>query len=176
MSTGIATATASPAATVESRFVAAAAEVRQRGIIFTPNVMSCCRSCATAEDLGLGDGLSGTVPHAWTFGGQGKRLEFDQGRPVRVEDPAEIDDECSCTEDEWGEDEDGEEVVLFEGETCRVCRYGVPEPRRTPARGVHVYHGGPKTLAANVVAEVFAEHGFTVEWDKTTAQSVQIVF
>lgn len=158
--------------TVETRFGHAVEAAQALGVVTALNVMTCCRSCTRPEDLGLTPGQEDTVPYAWTFGGQGHRIEFDGGQPVHVSD---VEDECTCTADEYDEDDDGNEVLTYEGEECDTCRYGPDEPERTPARSAWFYHGGPDVTAARVVSEAFAAKGFTVEWDGSTGQAVQVV-
>lgn len=44
------------------------------------NVMSCCRGCLTHEDLGLTK--DSEIAVAYTFGGQGNRIQWRSGNPV----------------------------------------------------------------------------------------------
>lgn len=160
--------------TIEERFNSALEKTAAQGITVAMNVMTCCRSCATEEDLGIPVGGFDTTRFVWHFGGQDNRLVFEDGQPLFEEEDYRV---CECYEDtdEYDEDEDGNEVLIREGEglvKCDLCLNPDPQTRRTPATKVYFNHGGPDLGGATALADAFREEGFNVEWDGTSGQCV----
>lgn len=156
--------------TVQDRFEAAVKTITESGTTWALNVMACCPSCTRHEDLGFSqpEGDEPAVPYAWTFGGQGSELLWSSGQPVFREE----EHECSCTMDEYEEDEEGEEVLVYEGEECAPCR-GEDVRQTRPAKDLYVYHGHD-LVAPTTVRDAFAAQGFDVEWDGTVHQAVKV--
>jgi hypothetical protein len=139
--------------TTERRFDAAATAVRAQGVPFYLNVMACCQGCTTPELVGLTDETEQTTPHAWTFGGQGNELLWDNGKAVFRNEMPEDD-----------EDDDYEDRGFGRHSYTR------------PADVLYVNHGGPSLMAAQTVVEAFRGLGFRVEWDGTDSGSVLVHF
>lgn len=59
----------------------AAAKAAGVPIKIRQNVMTCCRGCTSNEDLGLPKDDDSTA-YAYTFGGQGNRIQWRKGNPV----------------------------------------------------------------------------------------------
>lgn len=55
------------------RFNKVKKQLKSFGIELRANVMSCCRSCATAEEANIS---SWDIPNVWHFGGQGNRINW----------------------------------------------------------------------------------------------------
>lgn len=125
--------------------------------------MTCCRSCTGYQDLGLPEGAVG-VAVAWTFGGQGSELVWRDGDPYFRGEP---DETCWCTEDEYEYDEEsGEEVLSWEGEECRTCRYGPDDPAERPADRVFFYHenGGGEAVRSASLSIGMARPRWRLKW------------
>lgn len=162
--------------TVEERFTAALAETREGGVHVALNVMTCCRSCATAKDMGLDD--FDAQPFIWHFGGQGGEVALRDGGIFEVEHD---DRECECyyDEDQHEYDEDDNEIVTEgEGEVeCDLCRYGPRPDLFTQPTKVYFNHGGADDdlTAPQTLSKALRAQGFTVEWDGTDGQCVILV-
>lgn len=65
--------------TLQERFNNAKKEIRQTEIRVKQNVMTCCRSCAGEEALGIKCEDEKLI---WHFGGQGHAFGWDCGEPV----------------------------------------------------------------------------------------------
>ena len=162
------TTTHTEEATTEGRFNEAIDALRKRGVRVAINVMTCCRSCTGLEDLGIAK-IDNGMPITWTFGGQNKELVWLSGAPYYRDD---VNDECTCTLDEYDEDTDGNEYLLSAGEECSNCRYGRPDdPKVRPARSVHFNHEGG---AGEEVRAAFEAHRFTVDWDGDPSRTVVV--
>lgn len=139
------------------------------------NVMTCCRSCAQTADAQAAydiqakqfdlPALKITEQNAtWAFGGQGNELAFrDDGTALRIE---EMSCECEDEEDEYEEDEEGNEVLVREGEfhECRSCRG--EKPKGTPWTR-EMFFGWTNGEATSKAAEIMRAAGFKVEFDPT---------
>lgn len=136
--------------TTQQRFENASSEVR-KSIPFTVNVMSCCRSCAwhNATELNLTEEQM-DEPFAWTFGGQGRELVWDEdGNPLNQEEwycdlHEDDEDECDCDH----------------------------KPRLNPAEPLFVYFQG--LGAARAARDAFMKNGFSVYWNGTEMSAVEI--
>jgi len=69
----------------EARFKRAIKAIRAEGIIWKSNVRQCCRGCVSHTQLGLAS-TDSTEPYAWTFGGQGHAIRWDENGDVRKSD------------------------------------------------------------------------------------------
>lgn len=135
--------------TTEERFEAAVAAVHAQGVTLKLNVMACCNGCAGPADIGLTDETLATTPHAWTLGSQGNELVWDNGKPRFL--------------NEMPEDDEDDEFESF----------GRRNYTR-PADVLFFNHGGPELKAGQALAEAFRGQGFTVEWNGTDAETVQV--
>lgn len=136
--------------TTEERFQAAVTAVQAQGVHLTLNVMTCCNGCTGATDVGLTDETLDTTPHAWHFGGQGAELVWDNGKPRFMNEMPEDDDE------------DDERESFGRRNYTR------------PADVLWFNHGGPDLKAAQTLTEAFRGQGFTVEWNGTDDECVQV--
>jgi hypothetical protein len=134
--------------TAETRFNAAVTAVQAQGVPFFLNVMACCQGCTTPDQVGLTHETVETTPHAWTFGGPGNELLWDDGRPVFRDELTEDDDDYEAGRRNY----------------------------TSPAEVLYVNHGGPDMKAAQVVTEAFRGQGFLVEWDGSESDSVEVHF
>lgn len=146
------------------------------------NVMTCCRGCTTdrdvekaynkqAEEFGLPSLTFDTdAPNAvWHFGGQGNQITFRNTLSAEMVE----EDECSCydEEDEYDEDEDGNEILVREGESieCDICRNG---PKYTSFDGLMLNHSTNE--AAEAAIKALREAGFSVEWDGSKMTCISV--
>jgi hypothetical protein len=136
--------------TTEQRFKAAVRVVRKH-IVLRLNVMNCCNGCIGYDQLGLTKATVDTTPSAYTFGGQGKAISWDNGEAFKRPKLAAI---------------------------RRDYYYGYPLALAThEARALNVYfnHSGPGVEAATVLRDAFTAFGFTVDWDGSRSKRVVIV-
>lgn len=130
-----------------------------------------CRCCATDDKIQVNGqtAILGSFIQDGTPTWNGDRLEA-----VLVEEAT-----CTCEEPEfdWEEDEDGEEheVCIFEGEECYNCRYGIDEETTTtPIHSLFFSYNDENLDKAVKAAEVFRNHGFTVNYDGNPAHTVEV--
>jgi hypothetical protein len=135
--------------TTEERFEAAVSAVQAQGVTLKVNVMACCNGCANASHLGLTEEALETTPHAWNLGSQGDELVWDNGKPRFL--------------NELPDDEDDDEFESFGRRNLT-----------RPATVVYFNHGGPDLKAGQALAEAFRSQGFTVEWNGTDVEAVQV--
>lgn len=169
--------------TTEQRFLAAVAQIRERGVDFTLNVSDTWTYSGQWLVVGPANLIQSLpAPHAWTLSGQDRRpkvtwpsqdrhLGFDEhGTPFFVENDDEVRRKNLCTcalfeVDDKGGVEDG---------TCVPHSDGPYLPQRLPARSLVIHHGGQGTVAANVVTDAFRDHGFTVQWNGSNVSDIQV--
>jgi hypothetical protein len=138
--------------TTEERFEAAVTAVQAQGVHFRLNVMSCCNGCATASHVGLTEEALETTPHAWNLGSQDNELVWQDGEPRFLNEMVEDDDE----DDEY--------------ESFGRRRHAYTRE----ADVLWLNHGGPGLKAAQALTEAFRGQGFTVEWNGTDSEAVQV--
>lgn len=147
------------------------------------NVMTCCNGCTTDADVAKAYDkqakefdlpaltFAQEAPNAvWHFGGQGNQIVFDYSSEV-----AEVieDDECYCykQEDDYEEDEEGNEILLREGDfiECGICKDG---PKKAPLDDLLFNHTSNEAAEASL--KVLREAGFDTEWDGSTATCITV--
>lgn len=146
-----------PELTVESRFTAAVSACAQAGVAVVYNEGApCCRSCYSSDDTREVYALS-------QFG----TLEFrdDQALYVETEDV-----ECTCTEDEYDDDD----VLISEGERCGVCTGYADSERETALPVGTLWFYFRELTSAQTLAAAMREQGFTVDWDGAESHAVAV--
>lgn len=163
-----ATATATRA---EARFNSALATLTQRGTRVRTNAETCCRSCVTEESIHV----DGQPAHLWTFEQEGT-FSWVNGRPVVVT-LIDIDEVCYCSDEEIDYDEDtDEEVTVSEAFTCHHCEAGQDELiEHSRVSSLHFYYDHDNIDHARTAQVVFTSEGFTVNWNGTCWDSVEVV-
>lgn len=169
----------------KTQFAQALQTSAEAGFPIVLNVMTCCHGCATEEDAQKAYEkqakefdlpaitFAEDAPNAiWHFGGQGNEIAFSfSGEAESIEE-----NECDCysEEDEYEEDEEGNEILMREGEfiECRICREG---PRRTPLTD-SLYFNHSSDEAARSAVECFKSAGFEVEWSGFRIDSIEVEF
>lgn len=139
--------------TTEQRYKAAVVALRASGVTVRVNVRSCCRGCATPEQLGTTADMASNDPHAWTFGGQGGVVSWRDGEAYA-----------------------GRGYRRFLRQAYAGRPWQITPKRLAPyrAKSLHWYHGGPGVEAAEKVSAAFTAQGFEVEWNGTTEQAVVV--
>lgn len=142
---------------LESRFTAAVRESAAAGVPVRWNEEAiCCRSCYVVDNPAEVYALS-------QFG----KIRFTEQGAVYAE---EYEVECSCTEDEYDE----EDNVVVEGETCGVYRgdhCGV-EVDTTVISSVYFYFGS--TRSAEVFTAALTRNGIPVVWNGDPAVAIEV--
>lgn len=143
---------------LESRFTAAVRESTAAGVpVRWDDESICCRSCYVMDN----------PAEVYTLSQFGK-IRFTEQGAVYVE---EFEVECSCTEDEYDEDDN----VIVEGETCDVCLGRVGNDVRTTAiSSVYFYYGS--TRSAEVFTAALARNGITVVWNGDPSVAIEVRF
>lgn len=139
--------------TIQERFEAAIEAAQHGGVHIRVNVMECCRSCIGHEKLGINTAEElDTTPIAYHYGGQGSELVWHDGQPRYMNELDDVDD-----------DEDD-----------AYCRSSRRQDYTRPVEVIHFNHGGPDLTAAEILAECFRMQGFSVTWDGTKFDTVQV--
>lgn len=147
-----------PEMTTEERFKAAVKFVKDtKAVRIRQNVMSCCRSCTTDEQLGKD---KSDLPLAWTFGGQGGAVSFYGGEAFNRVDLTPLRKD------------------RFTGRLIKDGKFSVRVTERhiKRARATKVYWNFDDIEAAKAVDFAFRSFGFEVEWNGTDTQCVVVEF
>lgn len=148
----------------QRNFEQAVIQTQIAGVVALINVESCCRSCASHE-MSL-QGVKEDTDVVWTFAGQGNRIEWHDGKPMRMEEHESYPEPSYHTEI----DDEGNEVEVEDDDEEPDVEY-----RPVPAEDVYLYHSGG-VKAATTAVEKFREAGFEVEWDGTESDAVLVKF
>lgn len=170
---------------IKTQFAQALQASAEAGFPIVLNVMTCCHGCATEEDAQKAYDkqakefdlpaitFAEEAPNAiWHFGGQ------DNEVALPASGGAELVEEnwCGCysEEDEYEEDEEGNEILMREGEfiECRICREG---PRRIPLKGSLLFNHSSDEAARSAV-ESFKSAGFETKWNGSRDDSIEVNF
>jgi hypothetical protein len=145
----------------QKKYEQAILQTQMAGVVALVNVESCCRSCASYEMAQ--QGVKEDTKLVWTFAGQDSRVEWQDGRPMRMV-------EHELEGDVYYEEEEDDE-----GNVTEVECYGDPdiEYRPEPAEDVYWYHSAG---GAAVLVEKMKAAGFEVEWDGTETDAVLVKF
>lgn len=135
-------------ATTEERYRAATEDfTKATGLPFFDLVDGCCRSCISAETLGI----EKDTDYAYTSIGQAKRLIWDNGDLYyqREEEyfPEDYEEEEEPESLDWEIQDMAFEIII----------------------------GFTSMFAAEALVTSFEEHGFTVDWDGTPYIAISVI-
>ena len=161
--------------TAHARFDSAIRQAASHGTLIRLNT-GVSGVFAYADEHVLVDTDSGPTPaHLWTINQDGTYI-WNSKDQLCTSEEISIDELCYCIDTEYDEDEEGNERVTFEAEVCGYCTgRRTPQPDINRVGAVLFYFDADTALHhAQVAAAAFRDHGFTVTWDGTPDDAVEV--